>query len=106
MARKSILARQKAQEALKKFEEATLQAASAQDEENLILEQARAGIEEIIKNAGLFCGFRVNVEGLKNLISVMLEKQITIDIPFELYFIDKEQDNQEIMEEPSNASPV
>lgn len=92
--RKSTIAKEKADEMVKKSEEikalydaAIAEAKEAEEAERLAAEQAREKIDAICKEGGYFCGARLSRDQILGIVKLAIEtKDEVIVIPYALYF--------------------
>ena len=92
MSRKSRNLKRQKLEAAKKLQELELLEKEAQKEESDIREKAKAEIEVICKEAGLFCGIVLSPEHLANVVQLAATTtDTTVSLPFNLYFKEEEE---------------
>lgn len=90
MKRKSLILSEKAAEALKEAQEIDARAKELLKQE----EDAKSAVEEQIKEIcgkKYFCGVVLRKADLLSILSIMIDTQENVSIPFKLYFNDKEE---------------
>ena len=86
--RKSKLVKQEAEKLVAKLKEIEVLAAEADMEESAKMEVARHTIDSVCEKDNIFCGVILSREDIMNIISLAIETQESVKIPFNLYFND------------------